>query len=325
MLQKIEVTPIASESMGVRSLCTLIKTPDLAILIDPSSAVSKRFGYFPHPKEYRRLRDSTYDICKLSEEADVIVLSHYHYDHIKPPFTNYTYNWSSPKILSQIIQNKRILLKDPLTNINFNQKKRAHELLKFFANHSASVSSVDNKSVEISNTILEFSPALPHGYDATPLGFVVCCCVHYADEKVLYASDVQGPISNAVRDYVLSCQPSVLILSGPPLYLRGTKIDDDMLVQARNNLKLIGQIVPQILIDHHLCRTKNFLDWLEPIRLDLPKGNTIKTFSGFLGKEENLLEGQRRQLYERYPPDKKFMMWINLHPSKRNLLSPPID
>jgi predicted metallo-beta-lactamase superfamily hydrolase len=34
LLTKIKVTPLASESFGVRSMCAIVETPDVAVLLD---------------------------------------------------------------------------------------------------------------------------------------------------------------------------------------------------------------------------------------------------------------------------------------------------
>ena len=57
-LGEIEITPLAAESLGTRSLCTHVVTPDVSILFDPSVALAKRYNLEPHPTEYLALRNS---------------------------------------------------------------------------------------------------------------------------------------------------------------------------------------------------------------------------------------------------------------------------
>ena len=48
----MKIIPIASDSLGVRSMATYIETKDCKILIDPSAALSpKRYGLPAHDKE----------------------------------------------------------------------------------------------------------------------------------------------------------------------------------------------------------------------------------------------------------------------------------
>ena len=51
-----KIIPLAAESLGVRSMCTYVETPDLRILIDPGVSLGPRFGLLPHPKEYEAIR-----------------------------------------------------------------------------------------------------------------------------------------------------------------------------------------------------------------------------------------------------------------------------
>ena len=51
-LKKIEVHPLAYESLGVRSMSTFIQTPDVSLLIDPGVALGPRKPIIPHPREY---------------------------------------------------------------------------------------------------------------------------------------------------------------------------------------------------------------------------------------------------------------------------------
>ncbi|MHA1862116.1 MAG: MBL fold metallo-hydrolase, partial [Candidatus Ranarchaeia archaeon] len=81
-MNKIKVIPLAAESMGVRSLCTIIETCDCKLLMDPSAALGRRFRKMPHPKEYKKLRDAISHILEIASSADIITISHYHYDHV---------------------------------------------------------------------------------------------------------------------------------------------------------------------------------------------------------------------------------------------------
>ena len=52
----MKVLPIASDSLGVRSLATYVETRDVKILIDPSAALGpSRYGLPPHPHEISAL------------------------------------------------------------------------------------------------------------------------------------------------------------------------------------------------------------------------------------------------------------------------------
>ena len=87
-LGEIEINPLAAESLGVRSLCTHVVTPDISILFDPSVALAKRYNLEPHPTEYLALKRTLSNIFQVATDSDILSISHYHFDHVRPGFDN---------------------------------------------------------------------------------------------------------------------------------------------------------------------------------------------------------------------------------------------
>ena len=51
----MKIKPLAFDSFGARSMCTLVETRDIKIVIDPSVALApKRYGLPPHEMELRK-------------------------------------------------------------------------------------------------------------------------------------------------------------------------------------------------------------------------------------------------------------------------------
>ena len=100
-------------------MCTFVSSPDINILIDPGISLSKRFSLYPHPIEYRLLKKYRAKILEYAEKADIITLSHYHFDHSTPTFTDYVWNWSTPETTINIYHGKTVLTKDIRSNINY--------------------------------------------------------------------------------------------------------------------------------------------------------------------------------------------------------------
>jgi len=51
----MKIKPIAFDSFGARSLCTLVETKDVIIIVDPSVALGpKRYGLPPHEIKIKR-------------------------------------------------------------------------------------------------------------------------------------------------------------------------------------------------------------------------------------------------------------------------------
>ncbi|MEM2886008.1 MAG: hypothetical protein QXF24_07975, partial [Thermoproteota archaeon] len=92
----IELKPVAFESMGVRSMCCLVETPDLSALFDAGVSLGPRFSLPPHPLEYLALAEARRKIRESARKADIVTVSHYHFDHFTPPFHSDTvWTWSS--------------------------------------------------------------------------------------------------------------------------------------------------------------------------------------------------------------------------------------
>ena len=69
-LTKIKVTPLASESFGVRSMCTLVETPDVSVLLDAGvSLCPYRFNLVPHPIEFQTIARLRQVIAEAAEKA----------------------------------------------------------------------------------------------------------------------------------------------------------------------------------------------------------------------------------------------------------------
>jgi uncharacterized protein len=289
---QVKITPLAFESMGVRSMATLVET-DQKILIDPGTSLGpKRFGYPPWKTELEALYETRANIQKHARIADIITISHYHHDHFTP-FQLGKYLDSNPKYAAQIYDNKKLFIKDPSSKINQNQKKRAQNLLKNLVN--SEISYADGKSFQVGETTLKFSDPLPHGPENSRMGYLIALTIRWGDKTMMHASDVQGPIYNGTRDYILQERPDTLILSGPPLYLVGFALEEKDLERARKNLIKIAKEVSQVVVDHHLLRDLRYAKFLESVKKE--SGREVLVASQLIGKEPYLLEARRKEFY----------------------------
>ncbi len=107
----MKVVPMASDSLGVRSMATYVETKDCKILIDPSAALGpKRYGLPPAEQEIAALEKIKNEIAKTAKQCDILTISHYHYDHYDPSADFY--------------KGKKVFAKDINKNINKFQQKR---------------------------------------------------------------------------------------------------------------------------------------------------------------------------------------------------------
>jgi len=218
----MKIIPIASDSLGVRSMATYIETKDCKILIDPSVALgSKRYGLPPHEKEKKAYDNSIKKIYDYSKICDILTISHYHYDH-------YTQNTATYK-------NKKVFAKDISNKINKSQKKRGEELQNNIEK-ICNLNYCDDTEYKIGKTKITFSPAFYHGPEKIRLGYVIMTMIKDERYKILHTSDVQGPVSDRARDYIIDQKPDLLILDGPPTILLGYRFSKKNLQKASDNL-----------------------------------------------------------------------------------------
>ncbi|MFW9890425.1 MAG: hypothetical protein ACFFER_19795, partial [Candidatus Thorarchaeota archaeon] len=261
---EIEVMPLAAESLGVRSFCTLIKTPDIHMVLDPSAALAMRARLEPHPIEYQTLIRSLERIFVESRNADVLSISHYHYDHIRPGFTDFRYNMSSREDLQRLFDGKVILAKDNRDNINPSQRRRGFYFEKDVQPISERLFWSDGRTFEFGATKVVCSKPLSHGPYDTKLGYVVATSIKHEGHSVTFAPDLQGPVVQEDLEYILSTSPDILLVGGPPIYLR--KFEEQHRKSAYLSLTSLVTKIPLVVVDHHLMRSKEWLNWLHPIK-----------------------------------------------------------
>jgi len=325
-VNQIRFVPLAFESLGVRSMCTFVETTDVKILIDPGVALGPRFRLLPHPEEYNALRDSRQRIHKYARMADVLTVSHYHHDHFTPNFTDTTWLASSLREAQYIYREKTVLVKDVRSSINVSQRRRGWIFQSFCRKIDVETVVADGRSFEYGDTRVRFSAALPHGEDSTELGSVLATVIESRSEKLVHASDIQGPISDKTLQFILSERPSAIIMGGPPTYLSGVRVSEDTIRRAMSNIAIVARRIPLVIVDHHLLRAQDSLQELSAISSEIrPLGGSIMTAAEYIGERPRLLEANRRTLYQEKPPSRQFIKWTKMGREKQRLVKPPIE
>jgi predicted metallo-beta-lactamase superfamily hydrolase len=325
-LRNIKITPIAAESLGARSMCTQIETPDTTILLDAGvSLASWRYNLPPHPKEYQIIQQLRENIAKAAQKAQIITISHYHYDHHTPSFTDWVVNWTNRgETAKEIYQNKTVLIKDPEKNINANQQKRADMFQKTAGKLTKQLEIADGKTLRFDKTKLKFSEAVAHGSENPTIGWVIMATVEYDDERFTFAPDVQGPMSPRTTELILAEKPAVLLIGGPPLYLNSSRVNPALIEQGLKNLTQIAAQIPTVILEHHTIRDQMWRQKMNPtLHEATQKGHRIWTAAEFQGQENNFLESKRQQLYEKYPPSEEFKRWTKTL-SNKEINRPPL-
>ncbi|MCJ7614847.1 MBL fold metallo-hydrolase [Candidatus Bathyarchaeota archaeon] len=326
MPNKIKVIPLAEESFGVRSMCTYIETSDAKILLDAGASLApKRLGYPPHPREYQALAECRKRIDKTAEKVEVITISHYHFDHHTPSYTDWFTNWSSPETAQKIYEEKLVLAKSYRSKVNASQRRRGWMFKKTGGSYAKKLETADGRTFTFGETKLKFSEPVFHGPENSELGWVLMATVEVGDKKVVFASDVQGPIHAPTLDKILAEKPELVLVGGPPTYLAGFRVKEEDIEQGMWNLKRLVENVPTTILEHHTFRDENWKSLSQNVfDAATEVGHKVLTAAEFLGKENNFLEFRRRQLFEAEPPSIEYEKWIKLLLQKRKLSKPPI-
>ena len=322
-LGDIEVTPLAAESLGTRSLCTQVGTPDVRILLDPSAALAKRFNLEPHPDEYLALQKALRIINGAALGSDILSISHYHYDHVRPGFENHLYNLSVQNERSIMFSEKIVLAKDNRENINPSQRRRGFYFEKDIRDIATKIEWADSRFFKFGDTKVTYSPPLPHGPSGSRLGYVLSTLIEHFKDRILFAPDVQGPIVQDTLQYFLQMAPDLLIIGGPPIYL--SQFTDKERTAAQNSLLVLASTIPTLVVDHHLMRATNWKEWMSPVYESAENsGNRLLTMAELAGVENRLLEIEREENYKRNPPSEEFMNWTEASDEYRLKHPPPL-
>ncbi len=287
----MKIIPLASDSMGTRSSATFIETGSCNILIDPSSALGPlRYSLIPHAKEFERLNEHWQVIRKYAKKADILVVTHYHYDHHNPEEPG-------------LYKGKTVFLKHPKENINKSQTARAAYFLKQLGTMPEEIAYSDGTERKFGSTKIMFSPAVFHGTN-NKLGYVTEVFVDDGNDSFLYTSDVEGPAIDSQAEFILHKKPNIIYIDGPMTYLLGYRYSHQSLDASLKNIQnIISKIKPEaVILEHHLLRDIKWKDRIAPL-VDFAekKGTLLVTAAEFAGKKIDQLEANRKELWKKFP------------------------
>jgi len=280
----MKIQPIASDSLGVRSMAVYVETKDCKLLIDPSAALGpKRYRLPPSNPEIQALEQAKQEIRMIANQCSILSISHYHYDHYDP--------------YEEFYQDKIVFAKDINKNINASQKQRGKDFQKIVKD-TCNLIYADDSTHIFGNTTITFSPPFFHGPENVRLGYVLMTTVDDTTQRILHASDVQGPVTAKAKEYIIRQKPDLLIMDGPPTLFLGWRFSQQNLQDASDNLiEIIEKTNCTVLLDHHLLRDLYYQSHFpEPYKTFPDK---IQTFAEYLGKENNTLEAKRKELWKK--------------------------
>ncbi len=288
----MKVKILASDSMGVRSLATVVEACGVIVGLDLGASIApRRYGLPPHDMELERLERALDDASRWIRESHVITITHYHYDH---------YMSSEP----DLYHGKTLLVKHPTRDINASQRMRSYRFLKKNrVEEIARVEYADGRKFKVDDVTIEMSTPVWHGEPGTRVGKVLMVRVSCDEGVTVFTSDVQGPADNeALRILERWSKPrvDVMIVGGPPTYFAGYKVPVKAVEQGLQGLlDVIRRVRPKrLIVDHHLLRDINYLDKIEAhIREAGTLGVELETAAEYMGRPVEQLEARRRELW----------------------------
>jgi len=276
----VEVIPLASDSLGVRSMATLVKTKDVRVAIDPDAALGpSRYGLPPHQKELEALAHYTEVSHKAAAESNIIIISHYHFDHFE--------------MGGEHFRGKRLYVKSIKENINKSQTHRGTDFKEAVSGVADAIVEADGQEFRHGKTRISFSPAVPHGPPGIRLGFVLMTLVDDGF-RFVHASDVQGPVADKSAEWIIAQRPKLIYMDGPPILFLGWRFSQANMDKAITNFqRLLDETKADIILDHHLLRSLNYRE-----KFPFFDNERVKTAAEFLGKENVMLEARRKELWK---------------------------
>jgi uncharacterized protein len=284
----MKVIPLAADSLGVRSMATYVEVGDTGILIDPGATLApSRFNLPPATEEWEALRRANDRISAYAARAELVFVSHYHDDHYRSDPATYA--------------GRTVLVKDPKRMVAGQQARRGAALWTMLTTH-ARPAVADGYERREHALELRVSPPLPHGIEATTLGYVVALAVvdRLERERFVFASDVQGPLSGVAAGWLMRERPTLLYLAGPPSYIE-REVGATVIERGIDNLlRVIDATGCRVIMDHHAVRDAAY----EARFARLWETGRVVTAAAHLGLDADALECRRHQLWAatRKPP-----------------------
>ncbi len=289
----MEIEIIGTESLGVRGLCCYIKTKHRKILIDPGIALGyKRHGLLPHPFQVAIDEKIQKRLIKKWATATDIVISHFHGDHC--PLAEANPYQLNIKKLKGINPGVRVFVK-PFSFLSGREKKRAEDF-----SSKLKVDLIESDDLE--DSIISFSNPVPHGDKNDTNITVIMTKIEEEGRKFVHASDIQLLNEESVQK-ILDWRPDIVLAGGPPLYL-SNRLGPKQLDNALKNALKLAENIKIFIIDHHLMRNLEGVEWIK--KIISMTGKNILCGADFMNQPRMLLEAKRQKLYREMPVPEKW-------------------
>lgn len=132
-----------------------------------------------------------------------------------------------------------------------------------------------------------------HGRPWERTGWVVPVLLEAGGWRILYTSDLMGPMHGGYVEELARLRPDIVIADGPPSYMSPYRFSRRTIEEAVGNAaRLVREARPKLLVyDHHLPREPRWRRWLKPLLEAAGEAGTIvSTVAECLGRKPILDE-----------------------------------
>lgn len=285
------ITPLAAESMGTRSMATFVECGKINVLIDPGASLAgRRFNLPPHSLEKWRLQKHLDRIQLFAKSAQVIIITCFHSDHFSED-------------LKGIYKNKLIFIQNPNSKLHVTRRKAAFHFLKTIKGIPRDIVYMDNRTFEMGQLRLVFSNPMQSNNEEKG-DSVISVILQQNNASFWYSSNIEGLYKPEHLNWALHYSPTFFYLDGPNTYRRGHIHKSNHLSIFFSQMKNLFEQAPLKtgIIDHHMTRDKDWRKKIQPV-FEMAGINKIKlhTAADYRGEKTDLLEARRQQLYEDEP------------------------
>lgn len=287
MIIEVKIRLLAAESFGVRSMATVVETLNRKILIDPGIALdSHRHHLPPHPFQIAVCQKLRQQIIEEFSHCTDIVITHFHGDHFP-------------------------LVEADKNQISFNQIKNKIQDVTFWCKGGTWISrTAQHRRKTLEENLMkplvdpegeifgrfEFSQPFSHGEKRNNPNSVMMVKIHEDNEIFVFGSDIQLLERDSIEQ-ILDWTPSILYVSGPPIYL--PHIAKKFSGKIIENIQLLQQSIPISIIDHHLLRSHSGFTLLDSFQSK--NSNQVICAADFMNYERVPLEASRKEIYKELP------------------------
>ncbi len=235
-------------------MCIAVRTPEISIVIDPG--VSAQTEQFPLPEAVREQLRNDYEaaVTAAAQQAEIIVVSHYHLDHFL--------DRRDPALYG----GKIIFAKSP-DDLPAKQQETARRFFQMIDGLPREIIWADGRRFKFKKTEIGFSPPLWHGQADTEPGRVIMTEITRGRGKLLVSSDVAGPVDDQTTELITGFQPQVAIIDGYPTFLQSDPQTDLQFLISLFNIThlLLLRSIKTLVLDHHIARDYRYPALFQPV------------------------------------------------------------